>query len=99
MKEIARQVFVSLNKENNMYYVLNDQNYVFKFYEENENLAHTIFNAWLKGGYRERYAVENGIVNTKPNGYIHCIQFNLPTEPGSDSNGALYDLVRKEWVN
>lgn len=43
MVEIARRLFVSLNKERYMYYVLNDQNYVDKFYAESDEEAIKIF--------------------------------------------------------
>lgn len=43
MEEIARKLFVTLNKERHMYYVLNDQNFVDKFYAENDEQAIKIF--------------------------------------------------------
>ena len=48
MQEIARKLFVSLNKDTfykNRYYVLNDQNYVTDFYSETEEKAVEKFNA------------------------------------------------------
>lgn len=45
MKEIDRILFVSLcyDAREHMYYVLNDQNFVEKFWAENENVARQIF--------------------------------------------------------
>lgn len=43
MEEIARKLFVTLNKEKYIYYVLNDQNFVDKFYAKNDEEAIKIF--------------------------------------------------------
>lgn len=53
MKEIDRILFVSLNKDTfykGMYIILNDQNYVDKFYANSDDKAKEIF--------RERYGKE-----------------------------------------
>lgn len=100
MKEVARQVFVTLNKEGNLYCVLNDMNYVFKFYESSLEKAKQIFDAWLKGSARERYAVENGNADFDSiygNGFIEFTYSEF--DPYQDANGALYDIKRKEWRN
>lgn len=45
LKEIDRRLFVTLNKEEGhyMYYILNDQNYVDKFFAESDDKAKEIF--------------------------------------------------------
>lgn len=45
MVEIARKCFYSLNQDGNMFYVLNDGNYVKCFYCEDVNIAIEKFNA------------------------------------------------------
>lgn len=96
MKEIARQCFATLNKEGNTYYILNDQNYVTGFYAKNEELAKEIFKAWLKGGFRERYAVENGNAVAVSESIVFTYSNKNEYQ---DANGAIWNIKRKEWVN
>lgn len=56
--------------------------------------------AYNKGGYRERYAMENG---NKSIIYINgnkCFKFTyLANKEYQDANGAIYDTIRKAWIN
>lgn len=56
--------------------------------------------AYNNGGYRERYAMENG---NKAVIYINghkCFKFTYSTRKEyQDANGATYDTVRKAWIN
>ena len=48
MKEVARELFVSLQKDKyGMYFILNDQNFVMKFYAESDEIAIKKFQAVL----------------------------------------------------
>ena len=56
--------------------------------------------AYNNGGYRERYAMENG---NKSVIYVHgqkCYKFTYSTSKEyQDANGATYNTVTKDWIN
>lgn len=56
--------------------------------------------AYNNGGYRERYAMENG---NRTIVYINgrkCFKFTYSNKKEyQDANGATYDTVRKSWIN
>lgn len=51
---------------------------------------------YLKAGFRERFAMENGKPRTKNNMIIFEYSENIEYQ---DANGATWDKNRKEWVN
>ena len=54
MKEIDRILFVTLNVEKNMYYVLNDQNFVEKFFAISDEKAKEIFHSKYGVGWKSK---------------------------------------------
>lgn len=56
--------------------------------------------AYEKGGYRERYAMDNG---NKSVIYVHghkCYKYTYsPYKEYQDANGAVYDTVTRNWRN
>lgn len=56
--------------------------------------------AYAAGGFRERYAMENG---NKATVYINghkCLKFTYSANKEyQDANGATYDTARQMWVN
>lgn len=56
--------------------------------------------AYTAGGFRERYAMENG---NKTTVYINghkCFKFTYSANKEyQDANGAIYDTTRETWVN
>lgn len=56
--------------------------------------------AYEHGGYRERFAMENG---NKTEMYINghkCFKFTYSSRKEyQDANGATYDTVTKSWIN
>jgi hypothetical protein len=56
--------------------------------------------AYNAGGFRERYAMENG---NKTVIYVHgqkCYKFTYSTkEKYQDANGAIFDTVTNQWIN
>ena len=48
MKEIARKLFVTLNEDRGIYYILNDQNFVLKFNAKDNKQAKEKFRKWCK---------------------------------------------------
>lgn len=56
--------------------------------------------AYEKGGFRERYAMDFGEKKTVTIGGHKCCRFTYSKEDAyQDANGATYDTVKKEWVN
>lgn len=98
MREIDRQLFVTLSEEKGMYYIHNDCNYVGKFYVPTEIKARQVFKAYLKGGYRERYAVIHSDSKVfDGNGYIRFTYDDA--HDYQDANGAMYSIREEKWVN
>lgn len=56
--------------------------------------------AWKKGGYRERYAMENGKLYSHKDSRGHIMwEFTYGTDNEyQDANGATYDLTEGRWV-
>lgn len=56
--------------------------------------------AYEHGGYRERFAMENG---NKTEVRVHghkCFKFTYsPRKEYQDTNGATYDTVTKSWID
>lgn len=56
--------------------------------------------AYKNGGYRERYAMENG---NKTIVYVDgrkCFKFTYSNKKEyQDANGAIYDTERKSWID
>lgn len=56
--------------------------------------------AYLKGGFRERYAMTHGkrtIITLRGN---KCYKFTYSTENEyQDANGSTYDTVERKWIN
>lgn len=56
--------------------------------------------AYENGGYRERFAMENG---NKAEIYIHghkCFKFTYSKRKEyQDANGATYDTITKSWID
>lgn len=56
--------------------------------------------AWAAAGWRERYAMEHGnaaIIYISGN---KCIKYTYSAAaPYQDANGAIYDTVKKQWIN
>ena len=63
-----------------------------------ENLRFS--DAWKKGGYRERYAMENGKLYSHKDSRGHIMwEFTYETDNEyQDANGATYDLTEGRWV-
>lgn len=100
MREIDRQLFVTLSEENGMYYIHNDGYYVGKFYVPTEIKARQIFKAYLKGGFREKYAVINSYTKYfDGNGYIRFTYDESDAHNYQDANGAMYSIREEKWVN
>ena len=56
--------------------------------------------AYEKGGYRERYAMDNGEkIIFKMNGHV-CYKYTYDTDIWyQDANGATFDVDRQVWIN
>lgn len=56
--------------------------------------------AYNSGGFRERYAMENGNATTVYINGNKCIKYTYsPSEEYQDANGATYDTVKRQWIN
>lgn len=54
--------------------------------------------AYKNGGYRERYAMDNGNKTIVNFGGHKCLKFTLnKNDSYQDANGSLYDTVEKRW--
>ena len=57
-------------------------------------------NAYILGGYRERYAMENGNKTTLYINGHKLFKFTYSRfNPFQDANGATYDVTGKRWIN
>ena len=56
--------------------------------------------AYNSGGWRERYAMENGNATTIYINGNKCIKYTYSSAaPYQDANGATYDTIKKQWIN
>lgn len=56
--------------------------------------------AYNAAGWRERYAMEHGNAATVYINGDKCIKYTYsPKEPYQDANGAIYNTVKKQWIN
>lgn len=56
--------------------------------------------AYSEGGYRERFAIDNGTVRIALICGHKCFKFTYKEDlPYQDANGAIYDTVTKTWIN
>lgn len=57
-------------------------------------------NAYEKGGFRERYAMDNGVCKVVYINGHKCLKYTYEaSEEYQDANGAIYDTVTKTWIN
>lgn len=56
--------------------------------------------AYTAGGFRERFAMENGNRTTVYINGHKCYKFTYSTKKAyQDANGATFDTVRRAWIN
>lgn len=56
--------------------------------------------AYSTGGFRERYAMENGNATTVYINGDKCIKYTYSAAiEYQDANGAIYNTVKKQWIN
>ncbi len=56
--------------------------------------------AYMAAGWRERYAMENGNATTIYINGEKCIKYTYSSAaPYQDANGAIYNTVKKQWIN
>ena len=56
--------------------------------------------AYNAGGFRERYAMEQGNATITYINGEKCIKYTYSTKAEyQDANGATYNTVRKQWIN
>lgn len=56
--------------------------------------------AYYLGGWRERYAMEHGNATTIYINGDKCIKYTYSIrDPYQDANGAIYNTVKKQWIN
>lgn len=56
--------------------------------------------AYNVGGWRERYAMENGHAAIIYIAGDKCIKYTYSSAaPYQDANGAIYNTVKKQWIN
>ncbi len=56
--------------------------------------------AYNVGGWRERYAMENGNAETVYINGERCIKYTYSKNVKyQDANGAIYNTVKKQWIN
>lgn len=56
--------------------------------------------AYNAGGFRERYAMENGNATTVYINGDKCIKYTYSSHAEyQDANGAIYNTVKKIWIN
>lgn len=59
-----------------------------------------IQNAYLKGGFRERYAMKNGKRKTIYINGHKCFKYTYSSDVEyQDANGSIYDTETKKWIN
>lgn len=55
--------------------------------------------AYNRGGFRERYAMENGNRATIYINGVKCYKYTYSTAATyQDANGAIYDTARRAWI-
>ena len=58
-----------------------------------------LFDAYTKGGYRERYAMDHGRPEMKMHGDHKVVRFWYDSKDDyQDANGATWDTVTKQWI-
>lgn len=56
--------------------------------------------AYNNAGFRERYAMEHGNATTVYINGDKCIKYTYSSSAEyQDANGAIYNTVRKQWIN
>lgn len=56
--------------------------------------------AYNNAGWRERYAMEHGNATTLYINGEKCIKYTYSTTaPYQDANGAIYNTVKKQWID
>lgn len=56
--------------------------------------------AYNVGGYRERYAMEHGNATIIYINGNKCIKYTYSSGATfQDANGAIYDTIKKQWIN
>lgn len=56
--------------------------------------------AWKLGGYREHYAMQYGVKETKKEkGKKYLVYTYSQNDPYQDANGATYDVAEAKWVD
>ena len=65
-----------------------------KFRSEEKRTAHNT------GGFRERYAMEHGNRTTVYINGHKCYKYTYSnTKEYQDANGAIYNTIKKQWIN
>lgn len=55
--------------------------------------------AYKAGGYRERYAMDNGAETEITFGGDRCLKYTYDkNDPYQDANGAIWDIARQKWI-
>ena len=55
--------------------------------------------AYQQGGFRERYAMDNGTEREVEFGGDRCLRYDYDrNDPYQDANGAMYDIDRGCWI-
>ena len=56
--------------------------------------------AYNSGGFRERYAMEHGNTTIIYINGEKCVKYTYSSAvPYQDANGAIYNTVKKQWIN
>lgn len=56
--------------------------------------------AYVKGDFRERYAMNHGVESiVNLNGHLCFIYLYSESKEYQDANGATYDITERKWVN
>jgi len=55
--------------------------------------------AYKNGGWRERYAMDNGKETVVMYGGHKCLEYTYDhNNPYQDANGAMWDIDRQKWI-
>lgn len=55
--------------------------------------------AYASGGYRERYAMDNGTETEIEYGGHNCLKYTYDiNDPYQDANGAIWDMDEGKWI-
>lgn len=55
--------------------------------------------AYEKGGFRERYAMDNGTEKIVEYGGHKCLRYDYDhNDPYQDANGAMWDMTKGTWI-